>query len=112
LEEGAERRIRVPTSISAENLSKLLTRRVGQATASVRLFFGGKCTWRVRVPERISKEDLRREASKMMKGRVRVVPETYPLTEDSVVDCIPSFVEVSAIPDESYAMAVKYLVHG
>jgi hypothetical protein len=99
LEQQTEKRVRMPRSISAESLGKPFPRQAEQATAAVRLFLCGQPKWRITVPEQISKEDLGREVSKMFHGRVSVVPETYPLKVDTVVDCVPSFVGPSAILD-------------
>jgi hypothetical protein len=102
----------IPRSRSAEGMNKLLTQQVEPAKVSVGLYVYGKHNRTIRVLERITREDLQREASKVLIGRVRVVSERYSLTEDSVVDCIPSFVGAPAIPDASHAILIPYLVHG
>jgi hypothetical protein len=48
----------------------------------------------------------------MLLGRVRVVPGTYPLKEDTVVDCIPSFVGQTTALEVPQLRAVPYLAHG
>jgi hypothetical protein len=47
----------------------------------------------------MTKEALKKEASRVLGGRGRIAPEKYPLTENSVTDCIHSFVGTSAILD-------------
>jgi hypothetical protein len=84
LEEQAKRRFRIPRSLSTHNLS-LLMQQVGQETASVTLFMYGQAKGRITVSEHISRENLRKEGSKMLGGRVHVVSETDALKYDTAV---------------------------
>jgi hypothetical protein len=77
----------------------------------VRLFLYGQPKWVINVHENISRMDLRRDASKMFTGRVRAVPEVYPVKHDTVVDCSPSFAADSPVLDVSMYTAVPCLVH-
>jgi hypothetical protein len=52
-----------------------------KVTVSVQLFLYGQSRETITVPENISQNDLRREASQKLKGRVQVIPETFPVKE-------------------------------
>jgi hypothetical protein len=44
----------------------------------------------ISVPEKITREDLRKMASQEFGGRVAIQPETIPVKNDSTVVCYPT----------------------
>jgi hypothetical protein len=75
-----------------------MLQQMAQPIAHARLFLCRKPRFVIEVPENITRIELRREAPKCLIGRVQVVPETFPLRDDTIVDYIPSFVATSTVP--------------
>jgi hypothetical protein len=65
----------------------------------------------IEVPENTSQADLRMRASQLFIERVQTVPETFPLRDGTIVNCIPSFVPPTNHSDESKCAVVPYSTH-
>jgi hypothetical protein len=109
-EDCPSRHVRLHRSTSADELNLLATQTV-VPMARVRLYLYREQRQIIEVPENITKSDLRRRASQQFGGRVRTVQDEFPPKDDTIVDCIPSFVRETGHPREEEHTLIRYLVH-
>jgi hypothetical protein len=81
-----------PRPISADGIGEMSTFSVPSSpTVYVKLLMFGEHRCTIPVPEKITREDLRKRASQEFRGRVAIQPEMIPPKERSTVVCYPTY---------------------
>jgi hypothetical protein len=75
----------------------------------VKLLMFGECKCTIAVPEKITREDLRKRASQDFGGRVAIQPEMISVKEGSSVVCYPTYVPEVAKGEPQIPTVTPYL---
>jgi hypothetical protein len=75
----------------------------------VKLLMFGECKHTISVPEKITRDDLRKRASQEFGGRVDIQPEMMPVKEVSTVVCYPTYVPEVAKGEPQIPTVTPYL---
>jgi hypothetical protein len=99
-----------PRAISADRIEEKRTFSVPSSpTVYVKLLMFGECKCTIGVPEKITREDLRKRASQEFGGRVAIQPEMIPVKEDSTVVCYPTYVPEVVKGEPQISTVTPYL---
>jgi hypothetical protein len=100
----------IPRAMSTDGYGGMSTFSVPPSpTVYVKLLMFGECKCTIQVPEKITRDDLRKRASQDVRGRVAIQPEMIPVKEGFTVVCYPTYVPEVAKGEPQIPTVTPYL---